>query len=111
MMNKRDCDVEPAVVVVTDSVDTDERFAPVALKLPLASRDINVEITLFGVAFDVIVGLPATPSAFVIDRPTPETAIDRDAAVVAEVRVIRPFADNPAIAVSSESSGCASVMP
>ena len=82
-----------------------------AEKLPDASRATIVDAVLVAVAFDEIVGLPPMPSALVIDRPVPLTAIERVAAVPAPVRTIRPLPVRPAMAVRSASRGCASVMP
>lgn len=65
-----------------------------------------VEPAFTAVAFDVTVGLSVTPSAFVTLNPVPDTAIERDAAVLAPVRVISPLADSPEIAVNSASNGC-----
>ena len=59
------------------------------------------------VAFDVTVGLPATPSALEIDRPVPDTASWREAAVPLPVRTSMPVVAMAARAVRSASTGCA----
>jgi hypothetical protein len=76
-----------------------------AVKFLLASLATIAFAELFGVALDVIVGSPDTPSALDTEIPIPETAIERVAAAPVEVLAIIPLVDNPAIAVRSESSG------
>ena len=48
-----------------------------AEKLPNESRATSVETELAVAEEIVIVGLPPTPSALVIDKPVPNTAIER----------------------------------
>ena len=108
-------EAEPVASPLMDSVRAvDSLSADVALpvraavivpaeKLPDASRATIAEAVLALVAFDVTVGLPATPSAFDTDRPVPDTAMERVVATPSAVRAIMPIVARPARAVRSLS--------